>query len=445
MPQFYMFKCSTCNTRIKGPKVQLDKPNTSKTGSLFVGTNRPPGVACSNLRHTGVTYTGKEDLRETLYELCQSPTITSPTGGENVAGYIDGTEFKFYKSDNLARPAVVNAILGKAKSNYATVYTNRADALWIKHYPKMKVKLMDQLKPNEGDGAVGVTLALQTVKKWPSQIAALALKAPLPDGGLYAAAAGLSKDLDLPPGSRKKGLARALRYYMLATYSLVDISSAEGYEGLKNYVGALLVSDRGQILAAGINTGSFRHAEVSMLLSYFRNNPTATKVPENSVIFSTLTPCKGCTGFLSVTKSSNCVIYFGQEDTGKDGKVGKKISTQLSEKTKAPVGRSKEKLPGEIDTDDTEDTEGTGVVAIGTASEIHKVQVDKGLTSCMGTGSIATQIGKAKHAKEVLRSGSEALIHKMLRTRATTDAESEVKHAVLTHIGQWLGTSRSVE
>jgi len=232
---------------------------------------------------------------------------------------------------------------------------------------------------------------------------------------------------------------------MLATYSLVDISSAEGYEGLKNYVGALLVSDQGQILAAGINTGSFRHAEVSMLLSYFRNNPTAIKVPENSVIFSTLTPCKGCTGFLSVTKSSNCVIYFGQEDTGKDGKVGKKISTQLSEKTKAPVGRSKEKLPGEIDTDDTEDTEGKGVVAIGTASEIHKVQVDKGLTSCMGAGSIATQIGKAKHAKEVLRSGSEALIHKMLKTRAATDAESEVKHAVLTYIGQWLGTSRSVE
>lgn len=445
MPQFYMFKCSTCNTRIKGPKVQLDKPKTFKIGTLFVGTKRPPDVACSNLGHTGVTYTGNEDLLETLYELCQSPAITSPTGGDNVAGYIDGTEFKYYKSDNLARPAVVNAILGKAKSNNATVYTNRLDALWIKYYPKMKVKLMDQLKPNEGDGAVGVTRALQTVKKWPRQIAALALKAPLPDGGLYAAAAGLSKDLDLPPGSRKKGLARALRYYMLATYSLVDISSAEGYEGLKNYVGALLVSDQGQILAAGINTGSFRHAEVSMLLSYFRNNPTAIKVPENSVIFSTLTPCKGCTGFLSVTKSSNCVIYFGQEDTGKDGKVGKKISTQLSEKTKAPVGRSKEKLPGEIDTDDTEDTEGTGVVAIGTASEIHKVQVDKGLTSCMGAGSIATQIGKAKHAKEVLRSGSEALIHKMLKTRAATDAESEVKHAVLTYIGQWLGTSRSVE
>ncbi|WP_109476833.1 hypothetical protein [Paraburkholderia sp. C35] len=445
MPQFYMFKCSTCSTPIKGPKVQPDKPKTFKPGTLFVGTNRPPGVACGNALHTGITYTGKEDLRATLYELCQDPIITSPTGGSNVAGYIDGTEFKFYRSSNLARPAVVNAILGKDKSNNATVYTNRADALWIKHYPRIKVKLMDQLKPNEGDGAVGVTLTVQTVRKWPRQIAALALKAPLPDGGLYAAAAGLTKDLDLPPGSRKKGLARALRYYMLATYSLVDISSAESYEGLKNYVGALLVSDQGQILAAGINTGSFRHAEVSMLLSYFRNNPTATKVPENSVIFSTLTPCKGCTGFLSVTKSSNCVIYFGQEDTGKDGRVGKKISTQLSEKTKAPVGHSKEKLPGEIVTDDAEDAEGTGVVALGTASEIHKIQVDKGLTSCMGDGSIATQIGKAKHAKEVLRSGSEALIHKMLRTRAATDAESEVKRAVLTYIGQWLGTSKSVE
>jgi hypothetical protein len=71
--------------------------------------------------------------------------------------------------------------------------------------------------------------------------------------------------------------------------------------------------------------------------------------------------------------------------------------------------------------------------------------VDKGLTSCMGTGSIATQIGKAKHAKEVLRSGSEALIHKMLKTRAASDAENEVKQAVLTYIGQWLGTSKSVE
>jgi tRNA(Arg) A34 adenosine deaminase TadA len=445
MPQFYMFKCSTCKTPIKGPKVQPGKLRTLAIDTLLLGVNRPPGVACSTPGHNGLTYTGIEDLLDTLYELCQDPSIKTPTGGDNVAGYIDGTEFKFYKSKSLGRPAVVNAILGKAKSSNATVYTNRADALWIKDYPRMKVKLMDQLKPNEGDGAVRVTTAFQSVKKWPRQVAALALKAPLPDGGLYAAAAGLSKDLDLPPGSRKKGLARALRYYMLATYSLVDISSAEGYEGLKNYVGALLVSDQGQILAAGINTGSFRHAEVSMLLSYFRNNLTATKVPENSVIFSTLTPCKGCTGFLKVTKSSNCVIYFGQEDTGKDGRKGKQISTQLSEKTKTPVGRSKETLPGEIQSDDTDDTEGTGVVATGTASGIHKVQVDKGLTSCMGTGSIATQIGKAKHAKEVLRSGSEALIHKMLKTRAASDAENEVKQAVLTYIGQWLGTSKSVE
>ncbi len=443
MPQFFMFKCKTCNTPIKGPKVQPRDTNNPKVGTVYAGTKRPPGVACKVLLHTEVAYTGKEDRPDSLYTLCQDPFIKTPTGGSNVAGYIDGSEFKFYRSDSLGLPAVVNALLGQPKSSRAAIYTNRLDALWIKNYPKIKVKSMDQLLPNEGDGAAEVALVLQREKKWPKQITALDLSPPLPDGGLYAAAAGLSKDLTLPPGSRKKGLARALRYYMLATYSLVDISSAESYEGLKNYVGALLVSDKGQILAAGINTGSFRHAEVSMLLSYFRKNPTATKVPENSIIFSTLTPCKGCTGFLNVAKSSNCVIYFGQEDTGKDGRVGKKISTQFSEKTKEPLGRSKEALPGEVETDD--DIGGSGVVSVGTASEIHKIQVGKGLTSCMGEGSIATQIGKAKHAKEILRSGSEALVHKMLKTREGKDAESEVKHAVLQHIGQWLGTSRSSE
>jgi len=85
---------------------------------------------------------------------------------------------------------------------------------------------------------------------------------------------------------------------------------------LTGYVGALLVSDQGKILAAGINIGSYRHAEVSMLLSYVRKNPTAAKIPENTIIFSILTPCKGCTGHLTLAKSSNCVIYFGQKDTG---------------------------------------------------------------------------------------------------------------------------------
>lgn len=441
MPQFFMFKCKACGSVLKGPRVEVPDKRKLTVGMTFKGKGRPPGVACRNLAHDEIEFTGKQELPETLYELCQHPAIKTPAGESQVAGYIDGAVFKYYKSDSLGLPAVVNALLGKPKSSTAAIYTNHPDALWIKHYPKIKVKRMSQLLPHEGDGAVEVTLALQTDKKWPRQILARELPAPLPEGGLHAAAAGLGNGEALADGSRRKGVVRALRYYMLATYSLVDISSQESYEGLKNYVGALLVSDQGQILAAGINTGSFRHAEVSMLLSYFRKNPTATRIPENSVIFTTLTPCRGCTGFLSLTRSSNCVIYFGQEDTGTDGKVGKKISTQISKETKEPVGRSKQPLPGEVEPDDPG---GSGVVSVGTASGIHKIQVDKGLASCMGPGSIATQIGHARHAKEVLRSSSDALVHKMGKAREATDAEGAVKRAVLQHIGQWLATSGSV-
>lgn len=437
MPQYYMFKCGSCNVPIEGPQVPAVNAQNPAVGTPYVGAKRPPGVACANASHTAVVYTGRQERLETLYELCRQDKIKRPEGGFNVAGYIDGAEFKFFKSDNLALPAVVNALLAQPKSSRASIYTNRLEATWIKHYPKIKVKSMDSLKPHEGDGATGVRLVPQNDKPWPRQVVANVLPAPLPGGGLHAAAAALHKAQVLADGSREKGLARALRYYMLATYALVDISATEAYEGLKNYVGTLLVGDDGQILAAGINTGSFRHAEVSMLLSYFRQHPTASKVPENSVIFSTLTPCKGCTGYLKVARSTNCVIYFGQEDTGTDGRKGKEISKQLSKETKAPLGRSNQKLPGDITDDD-----GLGVVAVGAESSIHRITIDRGLTSCMGEGSIATQIGKARNAKEILRSGSEALVQKMLKDRTGKDAESDVKLAVLQHIGQWLGTSR---
>ena len=35
-----------------------------------------------------------------------------------------------------------------------------------------------------------------------------------------------------------------------------------------------------------MNVGSFMHAEVSMLLSYFINNPAEQKLPEKSMVFS---------------------------------------------------------------------------------------------------------------------------------------------------------------
>jgi tRNA(Arg) A34 adenosine deaminase TadA len=380
-----------------------------------------------------------------LYDFFSNdPKAKNVTGSNNVAGYIDGEKFKYYVSDNLLAPATVNALQDKPARSNATLYTNREETLWVKDYPGIKIKGASKLLSNEGDGAKEVKPELQNAEKWPKQIiTGLDLDAPLPGGGLYAAAAAAKKDLVLTEESRAKGLTRALRYYMLAAYSLIDISAAEGYEGLNNYVGALLVSDQGKILAAGINTGSFRHAETSMLLSYFRKNPTATKIPESTVIFSTLTPCKGCTGYLNAAKSVNCRIYFGQEDTGKLGKAGAKISSQLSSRTKEPLGRSKAPLTGSTPNgaDDGAETGGEGVAVPVATSSIYKVTIDEGLKSCISGGSIATQVGTAGDSRQILTSASDALVHKMLKDR-TGDEEQKVKMAVLRYIGQWLGTTK---
>ena len=132
-------------------------------------------------------------MPQTLYSFFQSEGVKKPAGGSNLAGFIDGGVFKYYASSNLLAPATVNALEAKAKTSKATVYTNREETLWIKHYPRIKVKFMDALKSTEADGSVMVTPVLQTVKKWPRQIAALDIAAPLPGGGLYAAAAGAQR------------------------------------------------------------------------------------------------------------------------------------------------------------------------------------------------------------------------------------------------------------
>ncbi|GLQ99219.1 hypothetical protein [Dyella mobilis] len=354
--------------------------------------------------------------------------------GKNVAGFILGNKFKYVVSENVALPAAVNAL--QLCNKRGRVYTNSADALkWLKHYPALNIKSSANLVADNGDGAKSITPERVAVLTWPKQIESLGFTGPLAGGGLYAAASSVMAQgkAYAPASGKDKALVSALRYYMLAAYSLVDISAEESFAGLKNYVGALLVSDAGEILSAGINTGAFRHAEVSMLLSYFRKNPGVTKIPERSIIFSTLTPCRGCTGYLELSKSASSVIYFGQMDTGKDGKVGAKISKQLSDQTKAPQGVEKEKFSIKL-----EDEVGA-VVTLATCSKINKTQIDTGLSNCMGEGSIATQIGHSADAKKVLRSASEALIHKVLKDRPA-DAEQDVKHQVLQYVCSWLGT-----
>jgi hypothetical protein len=120
-----------------------------------------------------------------------------------------------------------------------------------------------------------------------------------------------------------------------------------------------------------------------------------------------------------------------------------RASWYQNSKTKEPHGRSKTKLPESVA---MTDTGGEGVAVPVATSSIYKVTIDNGLSSCMDVEkSIATQIGKSTEAKEILKSASEALIHKMFKDRETGDEEGNVKRAVLEYIGQWLATAKSVD
>ena len=353
-----------------------------------------------------------------------------------IAGYLsrDKKTFNVWRSTNPAVPAFIYALEGGGQKE--KIYSNYPNSPWVAPAGPAAVKGTVSLDPNKDDGARMVDVVEMTSRKMPKRVTGSASKAPL-SGGLHAAASAVSGgDRSMTNGSETKGLKQSLRYYMLAAYSLLNVSQEHSYGGLGNYVGALLVSDRGEILAAGLNTGSYRHAEVSMLLSYFRRFPTAKKLPAKSIVFSTLTPCKQCTGYLSAVKANDTVIYFGQSDTGKDGKAGEKIASKISEKLDAPAGRSKDALLADI-----EGTGGEGVASDASTSGIHKVKIAAGLTSCLASGSIAKQVGKSDTSRAVLKSASDALIHKTLKDRAG-GKEDEIKQKVLEHITYWLGTSK---
>jgi len=263
----------------------------------------------------------------------------------NVAGYIhrqgEGYNFSYYESDNPSLPAVINMLEDDYLTGRDDIYTNLPIGHWITVYRGRQVKCTGTPRSNSDDGKKVITPKLLTPKPWPKKIIGVETAAPLTDG-LHFAAKKIMDNAGEPRPGRNLGLVNSLRYYMLATYSLLDISGEESFQGLNNYVAAMLVSDKGEILASGINTGSYRHAEVSMLIDYFRKNPTANKLPAKSIVFSTLTPCLQCTNYLKDTKAHDTIIYFGQEDTGKLGKIGKSISAALSEKTEGAQGPEQE-------------------------------------------------------------------------------------------------------
>lgn len=351
----------------------------------------------------------------------------------NVAGYVDkDNNLHYIDSTNPALPAAVK-VVEKANNRKLKVYTNLPTSHWLRTYLKDQVKQGDYLtKP---DQTIVDQANMEVVPKALGELALPAcpqgpeLSAPL-GGGLYQAAKAMMGGGADPDGGAAKGYARALRYYMLAAYTLLRLCKLEGYKGIGNYVAALMVDDSGKILSTGINTGSYRHAEVSMLLNYFGGHAQAKKFEEKTIVFSTLTPCKQCTGYLTDSKPVECVIYFGQEDVGKLGKVGKKISAGISERTKAPRGRVETSADAEA---------GDGAVGDASAGGIRKVQMAKGLSDCMDAGqSIAAQI--SENAQDVLHSAAAALVHKIDKDRTGLGEEDQIKDKVLRYLDEWLGS-----
>jgi tRNA(Arg) A34 adenosine deaminase TadA len=126
-----------------------------------------------------------------------------------------------------------------------------------------------------------------------------------------------------------KGLNRARRYYMLASYCLLAKANDFTHRGIEvnNLVGAILVSDSGKILSFGVNTGQYRHAEVNTLLNYFRRTGETT-LPAKSTLFSTLKPCLMCSTYIerSLPGDSPTLVWFGQMDPGPAGSAKAEVS-----------------------------------------------------------------------------------------------------------------------
>lgn len=355
----------------------------------------------------------------------------------NIAGYLDGDDnFVWVDRPRIsilpAAAYLADYIVQKGWSlRNSTIYTSLPTSHWITTYFK-NIKTVDMagaatykkinsksLDETEGE------LKLRLFSSFDQ------FSAPIPGGGLYEAAEqglALSPEKQASLTGSRHARVRALRYYMLATYALLGLCKRNGYEG-GNYVAAMMVSDDGQVLSYGVNNGqsagSFHHAEVNMLLSYFDANRDAVRYPEKTVVFSTLTPCAQCTAYLKDTRPTKSFIYFGQMDTGKSGAVGAEggFSKAFDDLTKPVRG--------------SELNEGV----------VNKFQISTGIGSCMtGDGMIAAQIGRDDPAT-YLETALFALERKSEKTRSGETAdqkeEGEIKTRVLDYLQAFVNSTWS--
>ncbi len=277
------------------------------------------------------------------------------------------------------------------------------------------------------------------------------LSGPLKGGGLFQAAKDLTDKAAIykEEGAKKvstteKGLHRAVRYYMLAAYSILGKCATQKYEG-GNYIAALMVDDTGTILSYGINSGWFHHGEVNMLLNYFKANPTATQFPSKTIVFSTLTPCKQCSKYLEDARPTDSIIFMGQNDPGTLGRVGEKHAVYLSSVTDPILNRvakpiMKSKVVG------TKTVKGWGKESTVQVMEeyqdgekVERYALDAALSDKMGPGaSVAEQIGTKCNL--ILNQSMVTLTHKFDKVRANNQEGSDqaVKIPVLSYLRSWI-------
>lgn len=117
------------------------------------------------------------------------------------------------------------------------------------------------------------------------------------------------------------GESKARRLYLLAAFSILKKYGRKAKSEDRHNIGSILVSKTGTILSWGVNTGGFCHAEVNSILAYFANNPGVSRLPANSVLFSTLKPCAMCCQFIieAQHKGSDVKVWYGMNDEGGKG------------------------------------------------------------------------------------------------------------------------------
>jgi len=348
--------------------------------------------------------------------------------GKSIAAYLDpagsGTgaparaTLYYHVSTNDSVPAAARVL--DSLEDRRVVYTNLASDHWLTTY--MSSQLVHMQNPA---GCNDLRLWQRNSVDWTVERSApapgMALRVagrflgdaegPVAGGGLGAMAKKVAARPALADagGGREKALERALRYYALAAYAV--ISRARHHSTmLGNYVGAILVSDSGRILAWGFNSTSFHHAEVNLMLAYFLAKPGETKLPANSVVFSSLTPCKQCATLLETARGTTNSIFYGQFDSGDFGKAGAATSAKIDDVTKpVSVGGKPARtlVAGTLDT------------------EVAKQ-------------NIAQNIGKSEAAKTLIDRTLEEIGRRSSKDRKLEDEEQTVKSAVLKHIKETL-------